>query len=65
MPGSQRKKPNNFFILLMLALLAIGVIMFAKRGFDDAVDYDGEGNARLTPEREAEIEKAKDRLDRA
>jgi hypothetical protein len=50
---------------LILALVTIGVVMLLKRGFNDVIEYDDESNARLTPEREAEIEKAKDRLDRA
>ena len=64
-PVSQKNRPNNFFILFILALIAIGVVMLAKRGFKDVVEYNDEGNARLTPEREAEIEQAKDRLDQA
>ena len=35
----------------------------SQTGFKDVIEYNDEGNARLTPEREAEIEQAKDRLD--
>lgn len=63
--SSPKKWPNNFFILFALALLAFGIVMFGKRGFEEVIEYDDEGNARLTPEREAEIEEAKERLDRA
>ena len=65
LPGSQRKMPNNLLVLLILALVTVGGVILAKRGFDDVIEYDDKGNARLTPEREAEIENAKDRLDRA
>ena len=59
------KGPDYFFNIFMLVLVAIGIVLFAKRNFDDVIVYDEEGNAQLTPERQSEIEKAKERLDRA
>ena len=67
-PGGRRKKsPNPLFLILILTLLSvvIAMIIFGQRSFKDVTEYDEEGNPRLTPEREAEIEKAKNKLDEA
>lgn len=63
--GDAKMTPNRFPFYLAIVLMVIGVIVFGRRGFDDVVEYDKDGNARLTPKREAEIAKAKDKLDEA
>ena len=48
----QEKKPNNYFILLILSLLVLGLVMLAKLGFDMVLKTEIEllGNYPLMPE---------------
>lgn len=63
--GRKNKKPNPLVLIFLFTLIAVIVIIFGQRGFDDVVEHDEAGNPRLTPEREAEIEQAKKKLDEA
>lgn len=63
--GREKKKPNRLFPILLLILISGIVIILGQRGFKDVVEYDEDGNPRLTPERQTEIEQAKDKLDEA
>lgn len=49
----------------MFVLLTAGILILGQRGFEEVIEYDQDGNPRLTPEREAEIKQAKDKLDEA
>lgn len=65
-PGRRRKKlPNPMFLILMFVFLTAGIIILGQRGFEEVIEYDQDGDPRLTPEREAEIKRAKDKLDEA
>lgn len=63
--GSRKDNPNPLLPVLMIILVLTGIIIFGQRGFEEVVEYDKDENPRLTPEREAEITEAKDKIDEA
>ena len=62
--GSRR---NNRSIspFILIGIVIIEGIAFAKRGYKDVVVQDLEGNPQISSERKAEAERAKDKLDKA
>ena len=62
--------PGPFILLLLLSLLAIGVvaghkILAGKEKEKSPIVIDEEGNARLSPERQAKLDKELEELDNA
>lgn len=60
----KKKNPTPFFLFLILMLIVGGIIL-SQRKFKEVIEYDEDGNPRLTPAREEEIKRAKDKLDEA
>ena len=60
--GGGRRLFHWPFLLVFIAIL---LFFMARRGYEDVIIHDRDGNPQLTAERQAEIEKARDKLDQA
>ena len=61
--GGRSKKIS--YLPFVIFVVVIGIIVMGRKSFADVVTYDENGQPQLTAERQQEIDKAKEKLDKA